>query len=69
MTADKTHLTFGGSTAHRWLRCAGSVKLCATLPPQVENEHMAAGTRAHALLEMAVRERRDDVLDFDGVQG
>lgn len=67
MTPDKTHLTFGGSTAHRWLRCAGSVKLCATLPPQAENEHMAAGTRAHALLEMAVRERRDDVLDFDGV--
>jgi len=63
----KAHLTFGGSSAHRWLACPGSSSLCATLPPQVENEHMAAGTRAHALLELAVRERRDSVLDFDGV--
>jgi len=63
----KTHLTFGGSSAHRWLACPGSARLCATLPPQVENEHMAAGTRAHALLELAVRERRDSVLEFDGV--
>lgn len=63
----KTHLTFGGSSAHRWLACPGSARLCATLPPQVENEHMAAGTRAHALLELAVRERRESVLEFDGV--
>lgn len=63
----KAHLTFGGSSAHRWLACPGSARLCATLPPQVENEHMAAGTRAHALLELAVRERRDNVLEFDGV--
>lgn len=63
---DKTHLTFGGSSAHRWLRCAGSVKICATLPPQAENEHMAAGTRAHALLELAVSERADNVSDFKG---
>lgn len=63
----KAHLTFGGSSAHRWLACPGSASLCATLPPQVENEHMAAGTRAHALLELAVRERRDSVLEFDGV--
>ena len=67
MTTENKHLTFGGSTAHRWLRCAGSVKLCATLPPQIENEHMAAGTRAHALLELAVRERRETVLDFEDV--
>lgn len=64
---DKQHLTFGGSSAHRWLACPGSISLCATLPPQVENEHMAAGTRAHALLELAARERRDSVLDFEGV--
>lgn len=67
MTDAKQHLTFGGSSAHRWLACPGSARLCATLPPQVENEHMAAGTRAHALLELAVRERRDSVLEFDGV--
>lgn len=60
------HLTFGGSSAHRWLGCPGSAKLCATLPPQVENEHMKEGTRAHALLELAMRERRDSVLDLVG---
>jgi hypothetical protein len=42
------------------------VQLAATLPPQIENEHMRRGTHAHALLELAVRERRDSVLDFDG---
>lgn len=60
------HLTFGGSNAYRWLRCPGSAKLCATLPPAPENEYMAEGTRAHALLELAVRERRDTVKDFEG---
>ncbi|MBK9156763.1 MAG: DUF2800 domain-containing protein [Micropruina sp.] len=64
---EKKHLTFGGSSAHRWLNCPGSARLCSTLPPQVENEHMAAGTRAHALLELAVREGRDSVMDFAGV--
>lgn len=64
---EKVHLAFGGSSAHRWMRCAGSVGLIATLPPQPENEHMADGTRAHALLELALRERRDTVLDMEGV--
>jgi hypothetical protein len=54
------HLTFGGSAAHRWLACPGSVVLCATLPPQRESEAMAEGTRAHALLEHCLREREDD---------
>ena len=67
MSRQGTHLTFGGSSAHRWLGCPGSAKLCATLPPQVENEHMKEGTRAHALLELAVRERRSSVLEFQGV--
>lgn len=63
------HLTFGGSTAHRWLRCPGSVQLIATLPPQPENEYMAEGTRAHALLEGAVRSRSTDVMAFVGERG
>lgn len=64
----KAHLTFGGSSAYRWLRCAGSVNLCATLPPQPANEYMAEGTRAHSLLELALRERRDSVIEFDGAE-
>jgi hypothetical protein len=63
---DKTHMTFGGSSAHRWLRCPGSIKLCATLPPQPPNQYMEAGTRAHALLELALSEQRDSVTEFSG---
>lgn len=63
-TGPAAHLPFGGSTAHRWMRCAGSVSLCATLPPQPESEHMARGTRAHALLEHALGEELDSVLDW-----
>lgn len=67
-TGPAKHLTFGGSTAHRWMRCAGSVRLCATLPPQPESEHMARGTRAHALLEHALRRGGGtDVTDFAGI--
>lgn len=66
-TTDKPHLRFGGSTAHRWMHCPGSAKLCATLPPQPENERMAAGTRAHALLELALGERAASVDDYAGV--
>lgn len=61
------HLTFGGSTAHRWLACPGSVVLCSTLPPGRESEAMAEGTRAHALLEHCLREREDDALGYEGM--
>lgn len=61
------HLTFGGSAAHRWLACPGSVVLCSTLPPQRESEAMAEGTRAHALLEHCLREREDDALGYEGM--
>jgi hypothetical protein len=61
------HLTFGGSSAARWLACPGSVVLCSTLPPQQENAAMAEGTRAHALLEHCLREREDDALGYEGL--
>lgn len=67
MTGPAKHLTFGGSTAHRWMVCHGSVGLVSTLPPQIESEHMARGTRAHALLEHLLRERSDDALIFEGL--
>ena len=37
----------GGSTAKRVMACAGSVALCAKMPPQAENEYMAKGTLCH----------------------
>jgi len=60
------HLPFGGSTAHRWLLCAGSVGLNETLPPQPETEPMKRGTRAHRLLEWALNQRRQSVIDCKG---
>jgi hypothetical protein len=61
----KKHLRFGGSSAERWLNCTGFVQLAETVPPQAENEYMAEGTRAHALLELAMREGRRIVFDFE----
>lgn len=58
----KQHLPFGGSSAHVWLACAGSVARRQTLPPQPETEHMKRGTRAHALLEYALRNRLSSVM-------
>lgn len=66
MADDREHMLFGGSTAHRWLRCAGSVKLAAAAPPIPSGEHARRGTHAHALLELALRERRTDVSEFNG---
>ena len=63
---EKRHLLFGGSSAHRWLRCAGSIKLCETLPPQVETEPMKRGTRAHRLLEWALNNKRSSVINCKG---
>lgn len=65
MADEREHLPFGGSNAHRWLRCAGSVKLCASVPPGPSSEHARRGTHAHALLELALRERRDSVAEFE----
>ena len=66
MSDEREHLPFGGSNAHRWMRCALSVKLAAEAPPSPSNEHAMRGTHAHALLELALRERRDNVLEFEG---
>lgn len=52
MTADAGHKLFGGSSAHRWMRCAGSVRLTQQAPPQIETAAMRSGTHAHKLLEV-----------------
>lgn len=64
-TPVKAHLRFGGSSAERWLNCTASVQMEEQQPPQIENEYMAEGTRAHALLETALRDGTRTVLDFE----
>lgn len=50
----KAHSTFGGSSADRWMNCAGSTALCATVPPRPSTSYAAEGTAAHALAENAL---------------
>lgn len=66
MSGAAVHQKFGGSTAERWLVCPGSVRLAETVPPTHASAYMQAGTHAHALLELALREQRQDVTEFEG---
>ena len=47
----KAHSTFGGSSADRWMNCAGSTALIASVPPLPSSKYAAEGTAAHALAE------------------
>lgn len=54
MSDQRAHSRFGGSSAPRWLNCAGSVALLETLPPQPDSPYAAEGTVAHKLGEMSL---------------
>ena len=52
------HAVLGASSAHRWLVCTPSARLCEKLASRFGNEsspYAAEGTKAHALAEMKVR--------------
>lgn len=51
MSDGQVHSRFGGSSADRWMNCAGSVALCATVPPAPSSIYATEGTRAHALAQ------------------
>ncbi len=53
------HAVYSASGAERWLRCSGSIKLCASLPEGSNRESPAAaeGTEAHACLEFLLKNR------------
>lgn len=52
------HAVLGASSAHRWLTCTPSARLCEKLTARFGSEsspYAAEGTKAHALAEMKVR--------------
>jgi len=59
------HSNLGPSSAERWMNCAGSVRLAATVPPQPTSEAAAEGTVAHSLAELLVTGKAD-VMELTG---
>lgn len=59
MSADIAHSRFGASSAHRWMRCAGSVVLNDRIPAPPSSIYAQEGTHAHALLAHCLKEGTD----------
>lgn len=53
------HAKLSPSAASRWLRCPGSIRLCATLPKPPSSRFADHGTAAHALGERCLIEKCD----------
>jgi hypothetical protein len=60
----KTHVELGGSTAKRWMSCPGSVRMSRGRP-NYATDHSKAGTAAHAVGELSLRNNLDPE-GFDG---
>lgn len=45
------HSPLGPSQAKRYINCPGSIRLCASLPPEAATQYAAEGTAAHKLAE------------------
>lgn len=58
------HSRFGGSSADRWLNCAGSTALIATIPPKGSSVYAAEGTLAHKVGEYCLRQGYRDANSF-----
>lgn len=55
---EKAHAEFSASGSARWLNCPGSIALSKQAPEQRESPAALEGTRAHACLELILRNRK-----------
>ena len=62
ITTEPIHSAVGASSCERWWNCPGSVRLVATLPPQLSSAYAKDGSKAHALAEFALRKNIDAFL-------
>jgi len=51
MGDNTSHSKFSWSSAHRWLKCSGSMFMALAYPEEQPSEYAAEGTRAHAVAE------------------
>lgn len=51
----RSHTKYSGSNAHRFMRCAGQVRLAATMPQLPPDTHAIEGTQAHEVLELCIK--------------
>jgi hypothetical protein len=65
MAEPRAHATLGASSAHRWLNCPGSVRLCAELP-DTSSDYAAEGTAAHELAEKCLSGNLRTAVNFEG---
>lgn len=49
-----SHARLGPSSAHRWMSCPASIRLCADLPEQTTGSAAAAGTVMHTAFERSL---------------
>ena len=64
MSEPKAHAKFAASSSDRWLTCAASIKLSEGVPSMPSTKAAAEGTRAHDLMDMALKTNVKDVVKF-----
>lgn len=52
--AERAHAELGGSSAHRWTNCSGSILLSRSVPAGTPSEAALEGTRLHQISEQAL---------------